>query len=111
MRRTPAARPVRYPASRLSHRTSPRNRHLYESRWPRQKPLGLTLLGPVIVNILCFHILMAPEGFPMATVVSVLALFLVWRYREAFAGLMKDVQARVASPVQPAGAGAAAVKS
>ncbi|WP_237712345.1 hypothetical protein [Pedosphaera parvula] len=47
----------------------------------------------------------------MATVVSVLALFLVWRYREAFAGLMKDVQARVASPVQPAGAGAAAVKS
>src|ERR1700760_441334 len=42
----------------------------------RKVPLALTLLGPVIFNILCFHILMAPEGLPMASVVSVLALFL-----------------------------------
>src|SRR5881628_1787962 len=33
-------------------------------------PLGLTLLGPVIVNILLFHVLMAPAGLPMAFVVS-----------------------------------------
>ncbi|HWP55481.1 MAG TPA: hypothetical protein VN476_15240 [Pyrinomonadaceae bacterium] len=47
----------------------------------RKVPLGLTLLVPVIVNILCFHVLMAPAGLPMAIVVSLLALFLLWRYR------------------------------
>ena len=56
----------------------------------RNVPLGLTLLGPVIVNILCFHVLMAPAGLPMAIVVSLLALFLLWRYREHFAGLVKN---------------------
>src|SRR6266700_2457420 len=60
---------------------------LLSGRWV---PLGLTLLGPVIVNILCFHALMAPAGLPMAIVVSLLALFLLWRYREYFAGLVKN---------------------
>src|SRR5258706_15408837 len=61
---------------------------LLSGRW---MPLGLTLLGPVIVNIVCFHVLMAPAGLPMALVVSFLALFLLWRYREHFAGLVKNV--------------------
>jgi putative oxidoreductase len=60
---------------------------LLRGRWI---PLGLMLLGPVIVNIDCFHILMAPAGLPMAFVVSFLTLFLLWRYREHFAGLVKD---------------------
>jgi len=55
----------------------------------RRVPLGLVLLGPVIVNILCFHLLMAPAGLPMATVVSALALLLLWRYREHFAGIVR----------------------
>src|SRR5689334_18361233 len=33
-------------------------------------PLGLTLIGPVIVNILCFHVFLEPSGLPMAIVVS-----------------------------------------
>ena len=52
-------------------------------------PLGLSLLGPVIVNILLFHIFLEPKGLPMALVVSALALFLLWSYRKAFAGLVK----------------------
>jgi putative oxidoreductase len=52
-------------------------------------PLGLTLLVPVIVNIDLVHILMDPSGLPMAALVSILAIFLVWRYREAFAGLVR----------------------
>ena len=52
-------------------------------------PLGLTILGAIIVNILLFHILMAPDGFPPAIVVTVLELFLLWRYRQSFAGLMR----------------------
>jgi uncharacterized membrane protein YphA (DoxX/SURF4 family) len=52
-------------------------------------PLGLTILGAVIVNIWAFHLLMAPEGLPPAIVVTILELFLLWRYRDAFAGILR----------------------
>src|SRR5947209_16820218 len=52
-------------------------------------PLGLTILAAIIFNIWAFHILMAPEGFPPALVVTVLELFLVWQYRSAFAGILR----------------------
>jgi putative oxidoreductase len=55
----------------------------------RYVPLGLTLLGPVIVNILLFHIFLDPSGLPMAIIVAVLALFLLWHHRATFAGLVK----------------------
>src|ERR1700704_4018570 len=38
----------------------------------RYVPIALTLLAPVIVNILLFHVLMAPSGLFMAIVVTVL---------------------------------------
>src|SRR5712664_425011 len=47
-------------------------------------PLGLTILGAIIVNIWLFHGLMAPQGFGPAIIVTVLELFLVYRYRDAF---------------------------
>ena len=52
-------------------------------------PLALTILAAIIVNIMIFHTLMAPEGFPPALVVTVLELILLWRYREAFMPLLK----------------------
>ncbi|HTY88841.1 MAG TPA: DoxX family membrane protein [Candidatus Acidoferrum sp.] len=52
-------------------------------------PLGLTLLGPVIVNILCFHIFLERQGWQLAAAVGALALFLLWRHRANFAGLLK----------------------
>jgi putative oxidoreductase len=52
-------------------------------------PLALTILAGIIFNILVFHALMAPESFPPGIVVTVLELFLVWRYRAAFAGLFR----------------------
>ena len=52
-------------------------------------PLGLTILAAMIFNIWAFHILMAPEGFPPALVVTVLELFLVWSYRERFAEILR----------------------
>src|SRR5437016_2403064 len=52
-------------------------------------PLGLTILGAIIFNIWAFHLLMAPEGFPPALVVTLLELFLLWRYRESFAGILR----------------------
>ena len=82
---------------------------LLSGRWV---PLGLTLLGPVIVNIVSFHVLMAPAGLPMALVVSLLALFLLWRYREHFAGLVKnDGPALSHLPRQTIATGNATVKS
>ena len=52
-------------------------------------PLGLTILGAVIVNIWAFHLLMAPEGLPPAVVVTILELFLVCSYRDRFAGILR----------------------
>ena len=52
-------------------------------------PLGLVLLAPVIVNIDLVHVLMDPSGLPMAVVISLLELFLIWRYRDAFAPILR----------------------
>jgi putative oxidoreductase len=54
-------------------------------------PFGLTILAGIIVNIWAFHLLMAPElaGMVPAFVVSFLELFLLWRYRDAFAGIVR----------------------
>jgi len=51
-------------------------------------PLGLVLLAPVIVNIDLVHLLMEPSGLPMAALVTLLLIFLVWRYRDAFRGIL-----------------------
>jgi len=55
----------------------------------RYVPLALTLLAPVIVNILLFHILMAPTGLPLALVVVVLWILVFLSVRSAFAGLFQ----------------------
>lgn len=50
-------------------------------------PLGLLILAPVIVNIIAFHVFLAPDGLPLALVVAGLELFLAWAHREAYAAL------------------------
>jgi len=52
-------------------------------------PLGLTLLGPVIVNIVLFHVFLEPTGMPIAIVISALALFLLWIYRFKFPAIFQ----------------------
>jgi putative oxidoreductase len=51
--------------------------------------LGLTVLGPVIVNILLYHIFLDPKGLPVALVVVALTLFLLWVYRYKFPALFQ----------------------
>jgi putative oxidoreductase len=46
-------------------------------------PVGLTILGPFIVNILLFHLTIAP-GIGPGLVATVLELFLIWAYWPAF---------------------------
>jgi putative oxidoreductase len=50
----------------------------------RVTALGLTLLGPIIVNIFLYHLFLDRQGMPVAIVVSGLAFFLLWAYRDRF---------------------------
>lgn len=50
-------------------------------------PLGLTLLGGVVANILLFHVFLEPSGIPIAVIVVVLWAFLMFVYRSSFAGI------------------------
>jgi hypothetical protein len=50
-------------------------------------PLALVLLGPVIVNILLYHVLLAPAGLPPGMVALVLWLVVFVGVRSAFAGV------------------------
>ena len=52
-------------------------------------PLGLTLLGPVIVNIMLYHIFLDQSGLAMACVICILALFLLWVYRYRFPAIFQ----------------------
>ncbi len=53
----------------------------------RYVPLALTLLAPLIFNILLFHILMDPSGLVLALVVTVLWIVVFISIRSAFVGL------------------------
>ena len=58
----------------------------------RYVPLALTILGPIIVNILLFHSLMSPAGLGLALFVTILWALVFANVRSAFAGIF---QARV----------------
>lgn len=53
----------------------------------RYVPLALTILGPVVVNILCFHIFLDTKGLPTAFVTAVLWVIVAYYHRQAFAGI------------------------
>ena len=55
-------------------------------------PVGLVLLGPILVNILLFHFLFQVQGSITGVVCTVLEIFLIWAYRSSFRGIF------VASP-------------
>lgn len=51
----------------------------------RTTPLGLVILGPVLVNVLAFHIfLTGGHGLGMGLVLTVLEVFLIYAYRGYF---------------------------
>ena len=53
----------------------------------RYVPLGLVLLGPVIVNILLYHIFLFPGGLAIAILVAVLWFIVFYAKRQYFSGL------------------------
>ena len=59
-------------------------------------PLALTIIAPVIVNILLFHLLMAPAGIVPGLLAAILWLVVFVSVRPAFAGIFQ----RTAPPVE-----------
>jgi len=53
----------------------------------RYVPLALVLLGPVIVNILLFHLLLNRTGLEIALVVAILWFIVAFRHRQYFSGI------------------------
>lgn len=50
-------------------------------------PLALTFLGPVLANIVLFHVFMAPAGLPLPIILTALWFVVAYDHRAAFAGL------------------------
>jgi putative oxidoreductase len=75
----------------------------------RYVPLALAALAGIILNILLFHIFMAPAGLPLALVTAILWIGAIWNVRAAFAGLLRSrPEPQIAEPVAPASEGWAA---
>ena len=58
---------------------------------PKTRNYGLLVLGPIIINILAFHIFLtkgAGLADPMLIGICLITAFLLWSGRKAFAGLM-----------------------
>src|SRR5438874_4648765 len=53
----------------------------------RYVPLALVLLGPVIVNIICYHVFLNPMGWPLALVVTILWFIVFCVKRQYFSGI------------------------
>jgi hypothetical protein len=51
-------------------------------------PLALTVLAPVMVNIISFHLLLEPSGLAVPLVALALAVHLTWTHRSAYQGLL-----------------------
>jgi hypothetical protein len=52
-------------------------------------PLALALLAPIVVNILLFHLFLAPAGIPVALMLLAFEASLAWAYRDAYAPMLQ----------------------
>jgi uncharacterized membrane protein YphA (DoxX/SURF4 family) len=61
-------------------------------------PLGLTLIAPVLVNIVSFHVYLDdPKNGAVGYVMTLCALILAWSYRSSFAGVLAPFAQRSGS--------------
>lgn len=51
-------------------------------------PLALALLAPIVVNIVGFHLFLAPAGMALPMAVLAAEIYLAWTYRAAFAPML-----------------------
>jgi len=51
-------------------------------------PLALTILAPILLNIILFHLFLAPEGLAIPIILTVLELYLAYCYKERFSNIL-----------------------
>lgn len=51
-------------------------------------PLALTVLAPILVNIVAFHAFVVGGGLLMPVALAALGLYLAWSYRDAYRSLL-----------------------
>lgn len=47
-------------------------------------PLSLVILAPISINILLFHLFLAPAGIGMSILIVLFHVYLFWAYRKSF---------------------------
>ena len=52
-------------------------------------PLALLGLAPIVLNILLFHIFLAPEGVAIGVAAVILGLYVAHQHRESFSGVLQ----------------------
>ena len=53
-------------------------------------PLGLVLLGPIIVNILLYHLFLNLSGIGLAIIVTILWFIVFYAHRQHFSGIFAN---------------------
>jgi hypothetical protein len=75
----------------------------------RYVPLALTVLAPIVVNIVAFHAFLAPSGIALPIVIVALGLYLAYTERAVFAPLLHAKSNEPVPASNPRGHASAAV--
>ena len=73
-------------------------------------PLAITILAPVLVNILAVHTFLDARGFPIALILIALDVYLAWVYRDAFRSMFEGRGVKVKRIAEPEGLKGALLK-
>lgn len=63
----------------------------------RYVPLALTILAPISINIVAFHLFMAPQALPVALFILIANAALAYHHRQAYRALFVATQAKAAT--------------
>src|SRR5215831_16816113 len=73
-------------------------------------PLAITILAPVLVNILAVHTFLDTRGFPIALILIAVDVYLAWVYRDAFRPMFEGRGLKVSRIAEPEGLKGALLK-
>jgi hypothetical protein len=71
-------------------------------------PLALTILAPIVLNIVAFHLFLAPAGLALPIVITVLGIYLATTERRVFAPFFQARSSDVTPQSERAGGHASA---
>jgi hypothetical protein len=66
-------------------------------------PLAITILAPVLVNILGVHTFLDVRGLPLALILIALDVYLAWVYRDAFRPMFEARGVKIIRRAEPEG--------